>query len=235
MKIRFASLLIIVMLLVGNLFAGSDLKGSVQVGSLTASAPPQPTVTLTVTPSTTGAAAVSFNFYRGTSSGVCATVGGGNVIPVGCTLAGSATAPAVTFVDTMANGITWSMTYYYVVTAVGNGCGSAKACESGASPQFTAVIPANPVPNPPSGLTGTVTVAGNVELRWKAPTEPVYAYRIYRKLASHNSYTQIVTGIKSTSYVDKPGHGSFDYEVKAVTLAGHVLSGPSNVLSVTVS
>ena len=73
--------------------------------------------------------------------------------------------------------VAYSTTYFYVATAVNANpptgtCPVGKTCESVASNQATAVIPANPIPNPPTGLTSTVAVA----LNWQPPTETVNAY-----------------------------------------------------------
>lgn len=91
----------------------------------------------------TGPSPTSYNVYRTTTNGACAT--NPSTAP-GCALAGSTTAPTVAFTD---NNLAASTTYFWVVTAVD------ASGESPTSNQATGTTGADPVPNAPTGLTVT--------------------------------------------------------------------------------
>lgn len=213
--------------------ANGGVASKVIVTPGTAGTAPAVSVLLTISPPTTGTAA-TYNLYRTLSSNGCAGVGGGVTPPTGCAPIGSTpgSTSSTTFTDTT---VTWSTTYYWVATSVGSPCPTGKVCESGASPQATATTGPNPTPGPPSGLTASSTTANNVQLQWKAPSEPVYAYRAYRKLTTVAAYSLVKAGITATSYKDTSvPAGKYDYEVRAVALDGRELSVASNQAQVTV-
>ena len=98
-----------------------------------------PSVSLTCTGPTSGTPANSFNFLSSLTNGGPYTLLG-NV-------------PTCAYTDTSQ---AFSTTVYYVAQSV-NTATCPTGCVSGNSNQATAVIPANPVPNPPTGLTvGTI-------------------------------------------------------------------------------
>jgi cellulose 1,4-beta-cellobiosidase len=173
------------------------------------------------------ASPTGYNFSRGTTSGGPLTVVGSS--------------STCSFTDLTVN---WATTYYYTVSSVnaapptGTCTLTSGICQSAQvpNPALAVVIPPNPVPNAPSGLSGTVS-SGSVSLHWAAPTEPVAAYRIFRKRAVDPGYTRIAEGVTATTYVDKGlSSGTYDYEVKAVVIENgeRVVSEPSNVLKAQV-
>jgi hypothetical protein len=89
----------------------------------------------------TGGSATGYNIYRTLTSGGCATD-----TAVGCTKAGTVTAPTLTFTD---SPLAPSTTYFWVITAY-NSSG-----ESPTSTQVTATTLADPVPASPANVTVT--------------------------------------------------------------------------------
>lgn len=184
---------------------------------------PVATVSLTCTPPSSGTTPTSYNFYRSTVSGTGAT---------GTPIGSSATCA---YSDTT---VAYSTTYFYVATAVNANpptgtCPVGKTCESVASNQATAVIPANPIPNPPTGLTSTVAVA----LNWQPPTETVNAYVVYRRLTTNPNYTTLAT-VSQPNFIDvNVPSGTYYYRVRAlVTQNGQqVFSGWSNLTEIKVN
>jgi fibronectin type 3 domain-containing protein len=191
-------------LLILSSLAFGQVKAKVKAATTTTPA----SVSLTCTPPSTGPVATSFNFYRSTVSGA------------GYALLGSSGSCAYTD-----STVAFSTTYYYVATSLDS------SGESGYSNQATAVIPANPAPNPPTGLTvGTITAA--VPLTWQAPSTPVYAYRVYR--STGGTFSLVASGLKTTTWTDHVPTGTYEYEIEAVYSNGKILSGPSNVQTITV-
>ena len=90
-----------------------------------------------------GGTPTGYNVYRTMTTGGCATV---NPLPSGCTKVGSTNANTGQFTD---SPLAASTTYFWVVTAT-NAAG-----ESTPPAQVTATTTADPVPNPPTGLTVT--------------------------------------------------------------------------------
>ncbi|HEY5873493.1 MAG TPA: hypothetical protein VIT46_09670 [Gaiellaceae bacterium] len=82
-------------------------------------------------------------------------------------------------------------------------------------------------PSVPSGLVATVQKGRKVVLSWNASTDNVgvVGYDVYRNGTR-------VAGPSGTSYSDRPGRGTFTYQVRARDAAGNV-SGPSAPLTVT--
>lgn len=91
--------------------------------------------------------ATSYNVYRSTVTGGCATVPA--TLPAGCTkIASGGTTPAYLDNSTATNPLTEGTTYFYVETSVDS------AGESGPSNEASAKIPVT-VPIPPPNLTAT--------------------------------------------------------------------------------
>ena len=85
----------------------------------------------------------------------------------------------------------------------------------------------NAAPSVPTGLKATVQKGRKVALSWNASTDNVgvVAYDLYRNGSR-------IAGPTGTSYSDRPGRGTFTYQVRARDAAGNV-SGPSAGISVT--
>ncbi|MDR3711036.1 MAG: fibronectin type III domain-containing protein [Capsulimonadaceae bacterium] len=140
---------------------------------------------------TAGAGAVTYNIYRGSTSG------GEGTTPYKTGVA------AVTYTD---SGLTDGTTYYYTVTAV-------NVDESAASNETSA----EPLPNAPTGLTATAGEA-HVSLSWTASAGAV-TYNVYRGTsAAGEAATPVQTGVTGTTYND-PGltdGQTYYYKVTAV-------------------
>ena len=82
-------------------------------------------------------------------------------------------------------------------------------------------------PSVPTGLTASVQKGRKVVLSWNASTDNVgvVGYDVYRNGTR-------IAGPSGTSYSDRPGRGTFTYQVRARDAAGNV-SGPSVSVSVT--
>ncbi len=82
-------------------------------------------------------------------------------------------------------------------------------------------------PSVPTGLEATVQKGRKVVLSWNASTDNVgvVGYDVYRNGTR-------VAGPSGTSYSDRPGRGTFTYQVRARDAAGNV-SGPSGSVTVT--
>lgn len=201
--------------LFAQLTAKVEVKGKAQFGSAVAG----PSVSLSCSPPATGQVPTSYNFYRSTTSGT------------GYVIAGSS--PTCAFTD---NNVAFSTTYFYVATSVFTT--STQVFESGDSNQVTAVVPANPVPNPPTALTVGTIVAS---LKWTAPAPQtgitVASYSVFRGgTATLPSPTKIAT-VTGTAYTDlKPLKGTHYYEVKAndVKSGAKVTSARSNIVKVVI-
>lgn len=179
-----------------------------------------PSVSLSCTPSTAGATPTGFNFYRSTTSG-----SGYGVVGTSATCA---------FTDTI---VAFSATYFYVATAFD------AAGESGFSSQVTAVIPANPVPNPPTGLTVGAITATSVPLNWNVPvSQPgvtVASYGIFDCSQPTCPAPPKIATVTGTSYTALCLHknGICYFEVKASDLVAgkKVTTGPSNIVEAKVN
>ena len=201
--------IVLLVLLTSNLFAG-DFKAKVNAASSTT----PPSVTLSCSAATTGTLATSFNFYRSTTSGGPYT------------LLGSSATCAYTDAT-----VAFSTTYFYVSTGV------ASNLESQFSNQVQAVVPVNPVPNPPTNLTVGAIVARAVPLQWEAPVpQPNFTvtnYTIWRGIHPTLPKPSKIATVKTLSYTDS-GCKSAQcyYEVLAVDLQGKtkVVSAPSNIV-----
>jgi hypothetical protein len=220
MKLRYY---VVGILLASAAFAQSINQPSFSASSGTAAAPkvtvktaPPPSATLTCTPPSSGVTPTGYNFYR-------STVTGGPY-----TLQTTMPATACNWTD---NTVAFSTTYYYVATAL-NG-----SSESAYSNQATAVIPVNPVPNPPQNLTVTSVVAGQVPLQWQAPiAQPnvtVESYTLWRGTKpTLPSPSKIASGLTATQYTDSGCPKKCYYEVTAEDLVSgkQVQSAPSNIV-----
>ena len=82
-------------------------------------------------------------------------------------------------------------------------------------------------PSVPTGLTASVQKGRKVVLSWNASTDNVgvVGYDVYRNGTR-------IAGPTGTSYSDRPGRGTFTYQVRARDAAGNV-SGPSASITVT--
>ena len=181
-----------------------------------------PSVSLTCTAPTSGVVPNSYNFYRSTTTGT------------GYVIVGSSA--TCSYTDTT---VTFGTTYYYVATSVNTAtCPSGSVCESADSNQASATIGANPVPNPPTGLTVGTIVSNNIPLQWNAPIpQPgvtVNAYTVWRGgNPSLPSPSKIAT-VTATAYTDSGCKLKLCYyEVKATDTVNkkQVITGPSNIVS----
>lgn len=198
------------------------LASTLSFGELTAKAKVAagPSVALSCTPPTTGRLPNSFNFYR-------ATVSGGPYTVVG-------SAATCAYNDTT---VSFGTTYFYVATGVNTlTCPSGQTCESAYSNEVTAVIPSNPIPNPPTGLTVGTIVAKKVPLKWNAPVPQagisVEAYTVWRGVKPTMPAPGEIARTLVPSYTDPTCKGTCYYEVKAMDLVGTkaVTTGPSNIV-----
>jgi chitodextrinase len=127
-----------------------------------------------------------------------------------------------TFTDT---GLTPGTGYSYQVTAI-----DAANNESALSNTATATTPTtdSQAPTAPSNLRASASKSRTVSLSWLASTDNVgvTGYRLYRNGV-------FVKTITTTSTSDKPGRGSFSYQVSAVDAMGNE-SGKSNIASLVV-
>ncbi|MGH3135572.1 MAG: alpha-amylase, partial [Gaiellaceae bacterium] len=82
-------------------------------------------------------------------------------------------------------------------------------------------------PSVPTGLTAKVQKGRKVVLSWNASNDNVGAvgYDVFRSSVQ-------VAGPAGTSYTDRPGRGTFSYQVRARDAAGNV-SGMSTAVTVT--
>jgi len=163
---------------------------------------------------TAGSGAVSYNVYRGTTSG------------------GESATPVATNVTTMPyidGSLTNGTTYYYKLKSV-NGFGtSAYSNETSVTPTSGVTIPSAP--------TSLAATAGNAQiaLTWTASSGAT-SYNVYRgTTAGGESATAIATGITTASYTNTglTNGTAYYYKVKAVNSAGS--SGYSNEANATPS
>jgi chitodextrinase len=130
----------------------------------------------------------------------------------------------VTSLSYLDTGLTPSTTYAYQVRAydaADNLGGPASASATTPSAGDTTA------PSVPMGLVATVQKGRKVALSWNASTDNVgvAGYDLYR------NGTRIAQP-SATSYSDRPGRGTFTYQVRARDAAGNV-SGPSAGVTVT--
>jgi len=88
------------------------------------------------------------------------------------------------------------------------------------------------VPSTPTGLTATGTTTSSISLSWNAVSGAT-SYKVYRSTSLTGTYSQIASGLTSTTYTDSgltPGI-TYYYKVTAVNSAGE--SGFSNIVSVS--
>jgi hypothetical protein len=83
------------------------------------------------------------------------------------------------------------------------------------------------VPSTPTGLGASVQKGRKVALTWNAASDNVgvVGYDVYRNGTR-------IAGPSGTSYTDRPGRGTFTYQVRARDAAGNV-SGLSAGVTVT--
>jgi chitodextrinase len=121
-------------------------------------------------------------------------------------------------------GLTPATSYSYQVTAR-----DAAGNESAKSNVATASTPSVDVqaPTAPSNLRGSVGKARTVSLTWSASTDNVgvTAYRVYRNNA-------LIGTVTATSALNRPGRGTFSYQVSAIDAAGNE-GARSNTVSVS--
>jgi hypothetical protein len=144
--------------------------------------------------------AVTYNVYRGTSSGG----EGSTPIATGIT--------ATSYTDTT---VTNGTTYYYKVAAVNTGGTSGYSNEASAMPHV--VPPAAPAS--PSAEAGF----GNIELSWSA-SQGATSYNVYRSTTSGGEgTTAYATGITGTTYTDNnvTAGTPYYYTIEAVDSAGN--------------
>jgi chitodextrinase len=127
---------------------------------------------------------------------------------------------ALSYPDT---GLSAQTTYPYEVRAVD------AAGNLGAPAAASATTPGADTASPsvPTGLKGTVQKGRKVALSWNASNDNtgVVGYDLYRNGAR-------IAGPTGTAYTDRPGRGTFTYQVRARDAAGNV-SGLSAGISVT--
>jgi endoglucanase len=135
-------------------------------------------------------------------------------------------ATGVTSTSYTNTGLTNGTTYYYVVTAVNSAGASGNSNQASATPQAPVTVPAAP-----TNLTAT---AGNaqISLTWTASAGAT-SYTVKRSTTSGSSYSDVATGVISTSYTNTglTNGTTYYYVVTAVNTAG--ASGNSNQASAT--
>jgi subtilisin family serine protease len=116
-------------------------------------------------------------------------------------------------------------TYYYIVVAV-----SVDDGESLAGTEKTVTTPASWVPDAPTGLAATPDAA-KVALSWSSVTNAT-SYTVKRSTTSGSGYTDLATGLTSTSYNDTTGTaGTLYYYVVVAVNAGGNSANSSEVSS----
>ena len=229
MKNSFAKVCVLVLVLTVSVFAQlkTQVKVTPQKQSVTkkSGALISPSVTLSCTPPVVGPIPTGYNFYRG-------TVKGGPYAVVGPNQSTCA------FTDTT---VQFGTTYYYVATSLNIvGCPQGQACESCYSNEAQAVIPQNPVPNPPTNLTVGTIQAGKVPLQWNAPVPEtgvtVLSYNIMRGTTPTLPHPSKIGNVKGFSFVDTGCKNTCYYTIVAECIQGKktILSSPSNIVKAVV-
>lgn len=169
-------------------------------------------------PSDVGTGITEYRVFRGL------TAGGEGTTPIA-----TATATALTYVDT---NVAAGTLYYYEVRAV-NAAGEGPVSDEASAMAVTV----EGVPTPPTGLTA-VAGSNNILLNWTAPTTVgagISAYRVYRGTSASGAVTAIANLSGTTlTYNDGPLPAGvpYYYVVKAVNENG--TSDPSNEVTATV-
>ncbi|WEK54900.1 MAG: cellulase family glycosylhydrolase [Candidatus Cohnella colombiensis] len=137
-------------------------------------------------------------------------------------------ATGVTSTSYTNTGLTNGTTYYYVVSATNSAGTSGNSTQVSAMPSAGVTIPAAP-----TGLTAT---AGNaqVALSWTASSGAT-SYTVKRATTSGGTYTNVATGVTSTTYTNTglTNGTTYYYVVSATNSAG--TSGNSTQVSATPS
>jgi cellulose 1,4-beta-cellobiosidase len=159
--------------------------------------------------------ATSYNIGRSLTSGT------------GYTSAGTATAPAVTFLDTDPT-LTNGTKYYYVVTASNSICTSPSSTEVSATP--ACVLPAVP-----TGVTATADNSnGHINLSW-GTVNGATAYTVSRGTASGGPFTAVSTNQTAATYADSTGltAGTVYYYVVSASNAGGTCASTNSTPAVS--
>ncbi|WP_246070394.1 extracellular catalytic domain type 1 short-chain-length polyhydroxyalkanoate depolymerase [Paenibacillus kobensis] len=126
-------------------------------------------------------------------------------------------ATGVTATSYTNTGLTNGTTYYYVVSASNSAGESANSSQASATPTSGTQVQ---VPAAPAGLTAT---AGNaqVALSWTASTGAA-SYTVKRSTTSGGPYTNVATGVTTTSYTNTAltNGTTYYYVVSAANSAG---------------
>jgi chitodextrinase len=130
----------------------------------------------------------------------------------------------ITGLSYLDSGLSPSTTYAYQVRAFD------AASNLGAPASASATTPASgdtTAPSVPTGLQGSVQKGRRVSLQWNPSTDNVgvVGYSVYRN-------GSLVGSPAGASYTDRPGRGTFTYQVRARDAAGNV-SGPTTGMTVT--
>ncbi len=103
--------------------------------------------------------------------------------------------------------------------------------------QYTEAVTLSIAPQPPTGLTGFVNTASQIQVSWNASISGgVTGYDIYRSLTSGGPYTMVGSvGAAPTTFIDASA-ASFTvyYYVVTAVASGNVQSGYSNEVSVVI-
>jgi len=198
----------------GSNFATNSFSACVNCGGAPPAAPTNLTATAAsssqINLSWTGSSgATSYNVLRSTTNG-----GPYSQVASGVT--------STSFSDT---GLAAGTTYFYVVQACNSsGC-------SGNSNQASATTPSNSPPPAPTNLTAAGQDS-QVSLTWTASSGAT-SYNVLRSTTNGGPYSQIASGVTTTSYLDTglTNGTTYYYVVRAVNGAG--TSGNSNQASAT--
>ncbi|WP_433975355.1 immunoglobulin domain-containing protein [Tunturiibacter lichenicola] len=161
---------------------------------------------------------VTYNVYRGTTSGF--TPASGNLVASGQT--------GTSFTD---NGLTAATTYFYAVVAV-DAVGSSAASTQVSATTLSASSPTTPcttVPAQPAGLVANAASVSSISVAWTADTTPAgcsITYNVYATTASGfvPSQTNLVaSGLTSNLYTNTglAASTTYFYVIEAVDGAGN--------------
>lgn len=169
-----------------------------------------------------GGNVTGFYFYRGT------TVGGESATPLNAT-----PTAACAYTDAQVTGLT---TYYYTAKSY---CPTCNPTTSGPSNEAQAVIPADPAPNPPTGLTVGTIAMNQVPLFWNQPVPQdgftLASYRVYRGANPTMPKPSLIAKVSPVlqTYTDLHCKATCYYYVKAydkLPSGSYGLSAPSNIV-----